>query len=154
MSHQILVDILKNKGLKLATAESCTGGMIAALITEISGSSAVFEGCFVTYSNAMKTKLLGVDEKLLEVHGAVSEEVAKAMVQGALAKTGADIAVSVTGIAGPTGGSADKPVGLVYIAVATKNNIVCDKKLFTGDREQVRKSAVVHAIAMLQRAVA
>lgn len=118
MKIEEIITLLKNKNLKLAIAESCTGGLIASLITEISGASEVFECGFVTYSNYSKTNLLGVEEQLITQHGAVSDEVAIAMAKGAIQKTGADIAVSVTGIAGPNGGTQQKPVGLVYIAVA------------------------------------
>ena len=115
-----LLDRLRAQGLRLATAESCTGGLIAALFTEIAGSSDVVERGFVTYSNAAKTELLGVSDELLARHGAVSEPVARAMVQGALAHSHADVAVSVTGVAGPGGGSDAKPVGLVHIAAMRK----------------------------------
>lgn len=146
-----LLEELRNKGLKLATAESCTGGLISALFTEISGSSAVFECGFVTYSNQSKIKLLGIGTELIEKHGAVSEEVAKAMAHGAITKSGADIAVSVTGIAGPSGGTETKPVGLVYIAVATKNKTICEKNIFTGNRQNIRLSSVTHALKMMQK---
>ncbi len=144
-----LLEIYRNKNLKLATAESCTGGLIAALLTEIYGSSDVFECGFVTYSNASKIKLLGVDAQLIEQHGAVSEQVASAMAQGIIAKTGVDVAIAVTGIAGPSGGTPQKPVGLVYIAVTTRNNVICEQNIFTGNREQVRLSSVEKALAML-----
>ncbi|MEK6745659.1 MAG: CinA family protein [Pseudomonadota bacterium] len=144
-----LLNAYKSRGLKLVTAESCTGGLISALLTEISGSSDVFECGFVTYSNESKIKLLEVDEKLIEQHGAVSEQVASAMAQGAIAKTGADVAVAVTGIAGPSGGTTEKPVGLVYIAVATKNKITCVKNIFSGSRDDVRLQSVGKALEML-----
>lgn len=144
-----LLSLLKSKGLKLATAESCTGGLIASLITEISGASEVFECGFVTYSNDSKTNLLGVDEKLIAQHGAVSEEVAIAMAKGTLKKTGADIAVSVTGIAGPNGGTEQKPVGLVFIAVANKNGSACTKNIFSGNRNEIRSQSVEVALQML-----
>lgn len=144
-----LLNAYKSRGLKLVTAESCTGGLISALLTEISGSSDVFECGFVTYSNESKIKLLRVDEKLIEQHGAVSEQVASAMAQGAIAKTGADVAVAVTGIAGPSGGTTEKPVGLVYIAVATKNKITCVKNIFSGSRDDVRLQSVGKALEML-----
>lgn len=144
-----LLKSYKSKGLKLATAESCTGGLISALLTEISGSSDVFECGFVTYSNKSKINLLGVDATLIEQYGAVSEEVSRAMAQGAITKTGVDIAVSVTGVAGPSGGTAEKPVGLVYIAVATKNNIICEKNIFSGNRENIRLQSVAKTLEML-----
>ena len=146
-----LLVVLKNRGVKLATAESCTGGLIAALFTEISGSSAVFECGFVTYSNKSKTNLLGVDSKLITEYGAVSEEAAKAMAQGAIGRANADIAVAVTGIAGPTGGSAEKPVGTVYIAVGGMAGTICEKNIFSGNRQQIRASAVAYALNMLQK---
>ena len=145
-----ILESLKHKKLMLATAESCTGGLIAALFTEIPGSSAAFAGGVVAYSNALKTNLLGVDAGIISARGAVSEETARAMALGALQKTGADIAVSVTGIAGPDGGSAEKPVGLVYIAVATKAKTLCEKNLFKGDRQSVRAQSVEKALAMIE----
>lgn len=145
-----LLESFKIQGLKLATAESCTGGMIAALLTEIAGSSAVFECGFVTYSNESKINLLGVDAAIIEKYGAVSEEVACAMAQGALAKSGADVAVSVTGIAGPSGGTETKPVGLVYIAVANKTGIICEKNIFSGSRQAIRTNSVTQALNLLQ----
>ncbi|MEQ1788917.1 MAG: CinA family protein [Rickettsiales bacterium] len=141
----------KSKGLKLAAAESCTGGLITALLTETPGSSRVFECGFVTYSNQSKIDLLGVSAELIEQYGSVSDEVARAMAQGVIAKTGLDIAVSVTGIAGPSGGSAEKPVGLVYIAVASKSKIISEKNIFSGDRQSIRLSSVAHALNMLQK---
>lgn len=144
-----LLETYRKKDLKLATAESCTGGMLSALLTGISGASDVFECGFVTYSNSSKINLLGVDAALIEEHGAVSEEVAKAMAQGAIIKAGSDIAVSITGIAGPKGGTQEKPVGLVYIAVATKNNVICKKNTFSGNREQIRLSSTAKALEML-----
>lgn len=144
-----LLNSYRTKGLKLVTAESCTGGLISALLTEISGSSDVFDCGFVTYSNESKIKVLGVDEKLIEQHGAVSEQVASAMAQGAIKKTGADVAVAVTGIAGPTGGTKDKPVGLVFIAVATKSKTTCAKNIFSGSRTDVRMQSLDKALEML-----
>lgn len=144
-----LLNSYRRKGLKLATAESCTGGLISALLTEISGSSDVFDSGFVTYSNKSKNKFLGVDEKLIEQYGAVSEQVASAMAEGAIARTGADVAVAVTGIAGPTGGTKDKPVGLVFIAVATKDKITHEKNIFSGNRNDVRLQSVSKALEML-----
>ena len=111
-----LISLCRERNIVLATAESCTGGLIAALLTEVPGSSAVLDRAFVTYSNAAKTQMLGVSAKTIESHGAVSNEVALAMVEGALNRSAADIAVAVTGIAGPDGGTGDKPVGLVHIA--------------------------------------
>jgi nicotinamide-nucleotide amidase len=139
------------KKLKIATAESCTGGLVSALLTEISGSSDVFERGFVTYSNQAKQELLGVPEALLVRHGAVSEEAARAMVQGALLHSHADLAVAVTGVAGPGGGSAEKPVGLVHIAAARKGGKTLHRECRFGDigREAVRIATVDTALEML-----
>lgn len=146
-------ELLKNCGqynLTIITAESCTGGLLSALLTEVPGSSTVFERGFVTYSNTAKETELGVPEALIAKHGAVSAEVAGAMVQGALAKTGTGIAVSITGVAGPGGGSAEKPVGLVYIAVArTGRKPVVKQHQFSGDRSAVRMAAVDTALEIM-----
>jgi len=139
------------RGLKIATAESCTGGLIAGLLTEVPGSSDVFERGFVTYSNRSKKDLVGVPEGLLEIHGAVSAPVARAMAEGALAHSQAQIAVAVTGIAGPGGGKADKPVGLVHIAVARQGDTRNEERRF-GDlgRETVRLKTVEAALRMIE----
>jgi len=138
---------LKTNNQKIATAESCTGGWIAQCITEMPGSSAWFDRGFVTYSNAAKMQMLGVLPETLLVHGAVSAETALEMVSGALAHSEADCAIAVTGIAGPAGGSAEKPVGTVYIAWQTKNQAAKIKKmLFTGSRQQIREQTVIAAI--------
>ena len=144
-----LADLLLKKRWYLATAESCTGGMIAAACTDLAGSSAWFERSFVTYSNAAKTELLGVAADLIAQHGAVSEAVARAMAQGALAKSRAQVAVSVTGVAGPTGGSASKPVGTVWFGFATPAGVVTETRLFAGDRAAVRQATVLHALRRL-----
>ena len=144
-----LADLLRKKRWYLATAESCTGGMIAAACTDLAGSSAWFERGFVTYSNAAKTELLGVAADLIAQHGAVSEAVARAMAQGALAKSRAQVAVSVTGVAGPTGGSASKPVGTVWFGFATPAGVVTETRLFAGDRAAVRQATVLHALRRL-----
>lgn len=151
-SVQALAALLLARGWRLVTAESCTGGLIAATCTEVSGSSAWFERGVVTYSNEAKTELLGVPAALIEAHGAVSEPVALAMAEGALRHSHADVAVAVTGIAGPTGGSADKPVGTVWIAWAlsgARAHAECHH--FPGDRGQVRAATVDHALAGLRR---
>jgi nicotinamide-nucleotide amidase len=140
---------LRSRGLMLATTESCTGGLIAAACTEISGSSDWFERGFVTYSNAAKTELLGVPATLIEQHGAVSEPVARAMAAGALLHSRAQLSVSVTGVAGPTGGSADKPVGTVWLAWATPAGVTAECCHFPGDRAAVRQVTVVQALAGL-----
>ena len=117
---EVIINELRNRNMKIVTAESCTGGLIASTLTDISGSSDAVHGGFVTYANDAKTNMLGVDSELIKTHGAVSAEVAKAMATGALENSSADIAIAVTGIAGPTGGTAEKPVGLVHMAVAMK----------------------------------
>lgn len=138
-------------GLTLATAESCTGGMVAAALTGIAGSSDVFDRGFVTYSNAAKSQMLGVPEAMVSTHGAVSEPVARAMAEGAVRQSGADLAVAITGIAGPGGGSAEKPVGLVHFAVARRNGATThERRLFSGDRAAVRLASAALALAMLQ----
>ncbi|MEO8013960.1 MAG: CinA family protein [Polaromonas sp.] len=144
-----LADILEKKGWLMATAESCTGGMIAAACTDLAGSSNWFERGFVTYSNAAKSELLGVDAALIERHGAVSEAVARAMAQGAVARSHAQAAVAVTGVAGPGGGSPDKPVGTVWFGWTTPAGTVTEMKRFDGDRASVRQASVVHALMRL-----
>ncbi|MDR7306718.1 nicotinamide-nucleotide amidase [Rhodoferax saidenbachensis] len=133
----------------LATAESCTGGLIAGACTDLAGSSAWFERGFVTYSNAAKTEQLGVDAALIATHGAVSEPVVRAMAQGALQHSHAQVAVAVTGVAGPTGGSADKPVGTVWFGWATPAGVRSEVQHFAGDRAAVRAATVQHALARL-----
>jgi nicotinamide-nucleotide amidase len=140
--------MLKNQW-KLATAESCTGGMIAAACTDLAGSSAWFERGFVTYSNEAKTDMLGVDANLIAQHGAVSEVVVRAMAQGALAHSHAQVALAVTGVAGPSGGSADKPVGTVWFAWITPTGITSEVQHFPGDRAAVRAATVRHALKRL-----
>ncbi len=140
---------LQQQGLWMATAESCTGGLIAAACTERAGSSGWFERGFVTYSNAAKVDLLGVSAELLQTHGAVSEPVAQAMALGALSQSKAQWSVAVTGIAGPGGGSADKPVGLVWLAWAGPNGCSCEQAHFSGDRAAVRSATVKLALAGL-----
>ena len=147
-----LADVLQAKGWLMATAESCTGGMIAAACTDLPGSSHWFERGFVTYSNAAKTELLGVDAGLIVTHGAVSEEVARAMVQGAIQRSCAQVAVAVTGVAGPGGGSAAKPVGTVWFGWITPSGpggVVSEVQRFAGDRAAVRQQAVSHALRRL-----
>ncbi len=144
-----IANLLLNSRLRLATAESCTGGMIAAACTDLAGSSAWFERGFVTYSNEAKTQMLGVDTALIARHGAVSEEVVRAMVQGAIAHSRAQVAVAVTGVAGPTGGSAAKPVGTVWFGFATPAGVVTEVQHFDGDRAAVRSATVEHAFQSL-----
>jgi nicotinamide-nucleotide amidase len=139
------------RGILVATAESCTGGLVAAALTDIAGSSAVFERGFVTYSNEAKRELLGVPLALIERHGAVSAEVARAMAAGALAASRADLAVSVTGVAGPSGGTSEKPVGLVFFAFARRGKATCtERRVFSGGgRAYIRAKSVETALAML-----
>jgi nicotinamide-nucleotide amidase len=144
-----LADLLQTKKLKLVTAESCTGGLIAGACTDLAGSSAWFERGFVTYSNDAKTELLGVEERLLRRAGAVCEGVARAMVVGALAHSHAQVAVAVTGVAGPTGGSPAKPVGTVWFGFAVPGQLIAEKYHFAGDRAAVRAATVQHAFARL-----
>ena len=134
------------RGWMLATAESCTGGMIAAACTDLAGSSQWFERGFVTYSNAAKTELLGVPAALIAQHGAVSEPVARAMATGAVARSHAQVAVAVTGVAGPTGGSADKPVGTVWFGWSTNGVVSTEMRRFAGDRAAVRQATLAHAL--------
>jgi nicotinamide-nucleotide amidase len=150
-----LLDAYREKGLKIATAESCTGGLVAALLTEISGSSAVVERGFVTYSNEAKIELIGVPAELIAAHGAVSEPVARAMAEGALAHSRADVAVGITGVAGPTGGTATKPVGLVHFGLARKGAGTIHLERRYGDlgRENVRRRAVEDALDLLEQAL-
>lgn len=138
----------------MATAESCTGGMIAAACTDLAGSSAWFERGMVTYSNAAKTELLGVDEALIAEHGAVSEEVARAMAQGAIAHSRAQVAVAVTGVAGPTGGSKAKPVGTVWFGFMADGQLTSEMKRFRGDRAAVRAATLGHALQRLTQLLA
>jgi len=133
----------------LATAESCTGGLISATCTDLAGSSAWFERGLVTYSNAAKTELLGVDPALIAQHGAVSDAVVRAMVQGALKHAHAQVAVAVTGVAGPGGGSADKPVGTVWFGFALPGQVLTERRHFAGDRAQVRSATVQLALVRL-----
>lgn len=145
----LVADLLSNKQWMLATAESCTGGLIAAACTDLAGSSLWFERGFVTYSNAAKTELLGVPAELIEQHGAVSEPVARAMASGAQAHSHAQVAVAVTGVAGPSGGSMDKPVGTVWFGWATPSGLFSECQHFAGDRAAVRAATVQHALTRL-----
>jgi nicotinamide-nucleotide amidase len=143
---------LKARGWMMATAESCTGGLIAGACTELSGSSDWFERGFVTYSNAAKTELLGVPAALIAAEGAVSEAVARAMAAGAVQHARTQLAVAVTGVAGPTGGSAEKPVGTVWFGWATPSGVFTERQRWAGDRSAVRQATVQHALAgLLQR---
>lgn len=144
-----LVDLLCARDLVCATAESCTGGGVASAITTVPGSSAVFAGGVVSYANEAKRDVLGVKEETLAEFGAVSAETAAQMAAGARSLMKCDLAVSLTGIAGPGGGSAEKPVGLVWFGLADGGGVRTEKAIFAGDREEVRRKAVLHAIGML-----
>ena len=139
------------RGWQVTTAESCTGGLIAGLLTAIGGSSDVVDGGAVTYSNAAKTRMLGVPAALIAAHGAVSEEVARAMAEGARRTAGVDLAVAVTGVAGPGGGTAEKPVGLVYAAVSDADGTDWIEKRFPGDRGSVRFFASHQGLDLVRR---
>lgn len=144
-----LVALLKARGVTCATAESCTGGGVGAAITGVPGSSEVYLGGVVSYANSVKRGVLGVPQTVLDTVGAVSSESAAAMAAGVRGLVGADVAVSVTGIAGPGGGTAEKPVGLVWFGLATRDGVRAEKAIFRGDRERVRAQAVTHALGML-----
>ena len=151
-----LVEQAKNKGLRLASAESCTGGLVAAALTEIAGSSAVFDRGFVTYSNDSKVELLGVSPETIAMQGAVSAQTAREMALGALARSQADIAMAITGIAGPGGGSEEKPVGLVQFACARRDGDITLRERRFGplSRADIRAGAVMEALALLRSGVA
>jgi nicotinamide-nucleotide amidase len=146
-----LLDICKARKLMLATAESCTGGLVAGALTDIAGSSAVVDRGFVTYTDEAKQQMLGVPAETLRAHGAVSRPTAEAMAKGVLKHSSADLAVSITGIAGPGGGSAEKPVGLVHFAAATRSGRLIRREQRFGDigRAEVRRLSVLEALAML-----
>ena len=146
---QAVADTLLRRQWMLATAESCTGGMVAAACTDLAGSSAWLERGFVTYSNAAKTQMLGVDAQLIAAHGAVSEPVARAMAQGALQHSAAQVALAITGVAGPGGGSVAKPVGTVWFAFAGPWGVHSEVQHFGGDRAAVRQAAALHALLRL-----
>jgi len=150
-----VLDQARENRLMIATAESCTGGLIAAALTNVAGSSDVVERGFVTYSNEAKAEMLGVDKDLITLHGAVSEPVARAMCEGALEHSKADLAVSVTGVAGPGGGTKDKPVGMVHVAVASHNSPTSHALLQFGDigRENIRHKTMLAAFSMLLEAM-
>lgn len=145
--------ILKEKNLKIATAESCTGGLISHNFTNISGSSEYFDSGIVSYSNKAKIELLDVSEKILEKYGAVSEQVAKSMAEGVRNKSDVDIGIATTGIAGPTGGTEDKPVGLVYIAISTTKNTLVKKIQFSGNRLENKESTCKATLELLLESI-
>lgn len=147
--HQLAVRVgnkLRETRLMLTTAESCTGGMVATAITDISGSSGWFERGFVTYSNQAKTEMIGVPAELIDRHGAVSEPVARAMAEGALRNSRAQVSLAITGVAGPGGGSEAKPVGMVSFAWSNRLHTSFETVIFKGDREQIRVQAAAHAL--------
>lgn len=150
-----LLDACRAHGLKLVTAESCTGGLVAGLLTSVAGSSDVVERGFVTYSNEAKQQNLGVPAELIERVGAVSEEVARAMAEGGVAHSAADVGCGITGVAGPGGGTAEKPVGLVHIAAASRDGrVVHERNVFDGDRQAVRLKSVARAVELMAGLVA
>src|SRR5712672_885028 len=153
---QALLDLCRDRKLTIAAAESCTGGLLAATLTEIPGSSDVFDRGFVTYSNDAKRAMLGVSPATLASHGAVSRETAEAMAKGALAQAGVDLAVSITGIAGPGGGHPGKPVGLVHFAAAARSGRLIHNERKFGDigRAEVRNASVMEALALLHELAA
>jgi nicotinamide-nucleotide amidase len=149
-----LLAVCRSKGIMLATAEGCTGGLIAAALTGIAGSSDVVDRGFVTYSNEARNQMVGVPMPLIEAHGAVSAQVAAAMADGALARSRAAIAISVTGVAGPGGGSVAKPVGLVYFGLARTGILaITERKIFPGDRAAIRAATVSHVFKMIRAAL-
>lgn len=150
---QQLLAALRDRKLLAATAESCTGGLVAGAITDIPGSSEIFDRGFVTYSNRAKQEMLGVPERLILAHGAVSAEVARAMAEGALVHSGADLAIAITGVAGPGGGTARKPVGLVHFALAHARGTAVERHLFAGGRSAIKFQASQKALDMLRKAL-
>jgi nicotinamide-nucleotide amidase len=151
--EELVLDACRKRGLTAATAESCTGGLVAARLTSIPGSSDVFVGGIVAYANEVKAHELGVPEATLEAHGAVSAETARAMATGVRERLGADVAVAVTGIAGPGGSTAEKPVGLVHLCAAGRDGELPSESVLPGDRETVRGRAAVSALHLLRRLV-
>ena len=148
-----IVGLLQEKKVTLATAESCTGGMLASRIIDVPGVSEVFKAGFVTYANVAKQNLIGVKEDTLAQFGAVSEQTAREMVLGAIKAAKADMAVATTGIAGPGGGTKEKPVGLVYIACGSADDIIVERCLFSGSRKEIRQASVEHALGMLYKEI-
>ena len=145
----LIADLIQKNGQMLVTAESCTGGMIAAACTDLAGSSNWFERGFVSYSNAAKTELLDVDAALISQHGAVSEQVVRAMAAGAISRSKAQLSIAVTGVAGPGGGSFDKPVGMVWFGWSVGGQLSSEVMCFDGDRATVRAATVSHALKRL-----
>ena len=150
LTEQLLAAFLKKYNMKLTTAESCTGGLLAGTFMNVPGVSDVYEEGYVTYANRAKRKLLGVKKKTLKEHGAVSRQTAKQMAKGAAKAAGADVAISVTGIAGPDGGTPEKPVGLVYVGCYVNGKVRVEEFRFTGNRSKNRDYAVVRALTLLR----
>lgn len=148
---EVVGNLFRERGLTVAIAESCTGGLLSAVLTEVPGASAFLDRGFVTYSNVAKVELLGIDPALIEAHGAVSEAVARAMAEGARKRAGAQIGVGITGIAGPDGGTPEKPVGLVYVALSGAAGERVSRARYPGDRERIRRQATQTALEMLRR---
>ncbi len=150
---QALAERLKQARVTVAAAESLTGGLVAAALTSVPGSSLYFQGAVVAYSNQLKVELLGIPMEVILDHGAVSEECARAMAEGARRKLGVDLAVATTGIAGPDGGSPGKPVGLVWLAVSTHLGTRAERRVLSGDREQITRQAVSESLGLLSAAI-
>jgi len=149
-----LLELCRKANITIVTAESCTGGLICGALTEIAGSSDIVWGGFVTYANDAKIRVLGVPEELIQTHGAVSREVVESMVSGALSRSSATLAVAVSGIAGPGGGTLEKPVGTVWIAAGQKNRtVVSEVFLFAGDRKTIRESTVNEALSLCEKII-
>lgn len=151
--EQAVADLLQEKGWKIATAESCTGGMVAARLTRVAGVSGVFETGMVTYANNTKKELLGVKEKTLTTYGAVSSQTAEEMVLGLAQRTGAEVSLSITGIAGPSGGTKEKPVGLVFMGCRVKDRTIIKEFHFSGNREKIRESSVAAALSLVRSCI-
>ena len=149
----VLIKILKKQGIRIVTAESCTGGLLASLFTEIPGASEIFERGFITYSNDAKIENLGVPQKMIHSYGAVSSEVASAMAQGAIDNSHANLSIAITGIAGPDGGNADKPIGLVYIAISYNGNTSALKNIFKGTRSMIRLQTLEKSLELIHTAI-
>ena len=146
-----VVKMLKNAGMTVTTVESCTGGLISATLVDVAGASAVLNQAYVTYANEAKQSLVGVKPETLEAYGAVSEQTAREMAEGGAKAANADAALAVTGIAGPDGGTAEKPVGLVYIGCHVNGNTMVERNVFSGTRREVREQSVGAALALLKR---
>jgi PncC family amidohydrolase len=153
INYYQLIELVKVKKLTISTAESCTGGLISKLITDIPGASDVFIGGVVSYSNEMKMKWLGAKQATLERYGAVSEQTVREMLNGIMQETGSDIAVAVSGIAGPSGGTPEKPVGTVFIGIAFHDQRIVEKHIFKGNREDVRTQSAMEVLKMISHLV-